>query len=269
MIIRPPSMRDRLLLPEHAFICGRHRNNEAGRRPLEFLLNPYRFGGAAPTDPDYSSVSLLLHCDGTNGSTSFPDNGPASRTVTAVGAAAVQTAQSKFGGASLGTFISGSAGHLTVADNAAFEFGSGDFTIETWAYLTTTSAAIISTKSANTTLYPFQLWINGSAKLAFRGYNFAGSALLYDLAGTTTLTTGTWHFVQARRNGTTFDLYLNGSLEASTTASGALYVNTGVTTVGDYASGSVSSVRGYLDDFRITKGVVRSTSVPGSAFPNS
>ena len=61
MIIRPPSLRDRMVLPEDPFMSGRHRS-AAGRRPLEFLLNPYRFGGSTPTafDPLKKGPAITL-----------------------------------------------------------------------------------------------------------------------------------------------------------------------------------------------------------------
>jgi len=41
-----------------------------------------------PLDQDYRNVSLLLHGDGTNGSTTIVDSSPSPKTVTAVGNAA-------------------------------------------------------------------------------------------------------------------------------------------------------------------------------------
>ena len=222
-----------------------------------------------PTDPDYASVSLLLHGDGANGSTTFIDNGPAARTITASGSAQISTAQSKFGGASMAFYTGSVAGHVTTLSHAMFDFGSGDFTIEFWMYLTATNAAIICQKANGTGTYPFQVWINASAKLAFRGYNSGGGALLFDFAGATTLTTGAWHFCQARRSGTTFTVTLNGAVDGTQVVAGALLSNADLVTVGDYATGAAGPVRGFLDDVRITKGVVRAVTVPTAAFPNS
>ena len=64
-------------------------------------INPYRFAAAGPPDPDFANVSLLLHGDGTNGSTTIVDSSSSSKTVTAVGDAQISTAQSKFGGSSI------------------------------------------------------------------------------------------------------------------------------------------------------------------------
>jgi hypothetical protein len=59
-------------------------------------------GQPVPVDlQGFGSVSLLLHGNGTNGSTTITDNSPSPKTVTAVGNAQISTAQSKFGGASM------------------------------------------------------------------------------------------------------------------------------------------------------------------------
>ena len=52
-------------------------------------------------DPDFDKVSLLLHCDGADGSTTFNDSSPAAKAVAASGNAKVSAAKSKWGGASL------------------------------------------------------------------------------------------------------------------------------------------------------------------------
>lgn len=241
-------------------------------RQRGFLLNPFRFGGGGGgSDPDYASVSLLLHGDGANGGRTFIDSGPSARVVTAAGSAQTSTAQVKFGSAAMAFYTGGVAGSVFTANNAAFDFGSGNFTIEFWLYLTAnTTPAIICQKAAATGIYPFQVWINSSGKLGFRGFNSAGSGLLFDVTGGTTLSTGAWMFCQARRSGTNFDVTLNGTVDGSVTGiSGALLSNADPVHIGDYGGGSSFPVRGFIDDYRITKGVVRSATPPTSAFPNS
>ena len=85
---------------------------------------------APPTDPDFSSVSLLLHGDGTDGSTTFTDSSSNNFTVTANGNAQIDTAVKKYGTGSME--FDGTGDSLTIADNAAFAFGTGDFTVEAW-----------------------------------------------------------------------------------------------------------------------------------------
>lgn len=60
-------------------------------------------------DPSYNNVSLLLHGDGSNNSTTFTDNSPRPKTPTIVGQVVVSTSKSRFGGASI-HFIGNPAG---------------------------------------------------------------------------------------------------------------------------------------------------------------
>ena len=74
---------------------------------MSSFLNPYRFAAAAGGDPDWANVVLLLHLDGTDGSTTITD--VKGNTCTTINTAAISTAQSKFGGASL--LLDGLADH--------------------------------------------------------------------------------------------------------------------------------------------------------------
>jgi len=59
------------------------------------------FTGTKSDDPNYSSVSLLLNGNGTNGSTTFTDSSVNNHTITRNGNAQISTTQSKFGGSSM------------------------------------------------------------------------------------------------------------------------------------------------------------------------
>jgi len=65
---------------------------------LPFAAMKYRKGGAAGGDPEWANVLSLVHFNGADASTSFPDEKP--NTWTANGNVQVDTAQSVFGGAS-------------------------------------------------------------------------------------------------------------------------------------------------------------------------
>jgi hypothetical protein len=86
----------------------------------------------AAADGNDAFTKILLHMDGTNGSTTFTDTnaGGSAHTWTANGNAQISTAQSKFGGAS-GLF-DGTGDYITTPDHADYTLGSGDFTIDLW-----------------------------------------------------------------------------------------------------------------------------------------
>ena len=74
-------------------------------------------------DSSYASVSLLLHGDGADGSTTFTDNSPTPKTMTVVGNAKISTAQSKFGGAAM--YFAASTDHVYAGSSTGFELGFG------------------------------------------------------------------------------------------------------------------------------------------------
>ena len=93
------------------------------------------FGGArslAPaveTDPYWANVSLLLHFEGTDASTTFTDSSSHTRTFTVSGEAQIDTAHYVFGTAS-GLF-DGTGDYITDDTGADSDFAfPGDFTIE-------------------------------------------------------------------------------------------------------------------------------------------
>ena len=86
--------------------------------------------GTTTGDVYYPQTSLLMHFNGTNGSTTMTDNSKNNTTVTSVNGTAISTAQSKFGGSSV--LFDGTNDLLTIPNNSLFDLSSGDFTIEFW-----------------------------------------------------------------------------------------------------------------------------------------
>ena len=221
-------------------------------------------------DPHYPSVSLLLHLDGANGSTAFPDSSPSPKTITAVGGAAISTAQGKFNGASL--YVSGGA-LLSVSDSAEFDTSSGNFTIELCVLPASLSAnAIVFNKQNGTAAgYPFQAYLSTAGGVVFRSYNESVQELFTVATAGGLVAVGAWTHLAFVRAGNVFAVYVNGSNAGSASYSGFLPVNTWPMTIGAYSNG-VAPFNGYIDEFRFTKGVARYTSAftpSTSAFPNS
>ena len=80
------------------------------------------------SDKHFASVKLLLGFAGSDGSTTFIDNGATGHTVTANGNAQIDMAQFKFG-ASSGLF-DGNGDFLSAPDHADWVLGNLPFTIE-------------------------------------------------------------------------------------------------------------------------------------------
>ena len=227
------------------------------------ILTPYNFTSApaGPTDPNFSSVSLLLHGDGANNGTTFVDSSSANRVVTRVGNSITSTAQYKYGTASIA--MDGSGDALTVPASTAFSYGSGDFTIEMWLYLNT--------------LAGFQYLFDSGLSATFVRIQDSGYFLMYFEGASfgaipVTLALNAWKHVAVTRSGTSVKLFYDGNAVFSGTSSATAGNSTNSLTIGNYGGLGNFGVNGYIDEFRITKGVARYTAnytPPSAAFPNS
>jgi hypothetical protein len=189
-----------------------------------------------------------------------------------VGNAMVSTSVKKYGTGSLA--FDGTGDWLSVPDSQNFNFGSGNFTIEFWIYLNSVSGTIgILGKRTNEANYaPFIMIVTSSALKVYMSIN--GSLWAVNGLSTSTLSTSTWYNIAVTRSGSTVYMFLNGTSVGSTgTLSGALMTNTSPLYIGaDSGSPSGSStLNGYIDDLRVTKGYARYTAnftPPTSQFPD-
>ena len=213
-------------------------------------------------DPSFSSVQLLLHLDGTNGSTTFGDSSSNTQTVTPFGNAQISTAQSQFGGAS--ALFDGSGDYLVVTEVAGLEPGSGDLTWEMWIR-TTNSTQYATLLSRTPASFAFGMWSlmmnhNSSAAgdLALYVANFSAGAPLLLTTGVN-VRDGSWHHVAVVRNGSAWTLYVDGTSRATNTWSGTIADITGSIYIGRDQF-YIRDYTGHIDELRITHGVARYNS---------
>lgn len=210
-----------------------------------------------PVDPVFNNISLLLHGNGTNGSTTITDSSPTPKTVTAVGNAQISTAQSKFGGSSIA--LDGTGDRLTIPSISIAT--AEDFALETFLYKTARDDSGYSNIFAS----------SGGAQI---GYDFTtnGSIFMYIAGGFAVSATGTavptnsWSHVAYTRQGSTYRVFVDGVLQGTGTGTSAFSIDT----LGSSNGGS-QDVNGYIDELRITKGVARYTSnftPPTAPFPD-
>jgi len=212
--------------------------------------------------PYYASVSLLLHCDGANGSTTFTDNSPSPITLTAAGNAAISTAQSKWGGAS--AVFDGTGDKVTTPYSSAFALESGDFTVEAWVYRSSTGS--IHTILGNRPPSAVNGWGFRITAANVLNFYFTGGSVM---SGIATISASAWHHVSVARSGNTVRLFVDGNLDNSATFSNGSASSTELI-IGLAADGT-EGLSGYIDDMRITKGIARYTGAftpPAEAFPN-
>jgi hypothetical protein len=246
-------------------------NSAVGIWPLH-LQYYYKRNGMWPFagDQSFSDVSILMHMNGTNASTTFTDSSGNAFTATAYGNAQISTAESKFGNAS-GKF-DGSGDYVQITSATALELGGNDFTIELFYYHDGGNqqfAGLVGKGPAGST--PSDAWT----------LEFGGSGLIFVpwAASTQTVTCAepsqdVWHHVAVTRSGSTLRLFVDGVQESSTTVSFTIATNNSGPLViggGAYAP-TTRSFSGYIDELRITKGVARYTAnftAPTAPFADS
>ena len=165
--------------------------------------------------------------------------------------AKISTTQSKYGTSSIA--FDGTGDYFTAPSNAAFTFGTGDFTIEGWFYVNSFGANgfIPFDNRASASAIPFNIGVNSS-----------GNPYLYDgtvVAGSSGITLNTWGHIAWVRTSGVLKMFVNGV----SVYSAAYTVNlTGTNcTIGGGVGGLAGYfLNGYIDDFRITKGYARYTS---------
>ena len=232
-------------------------------------INPYTFA-AASGDPNFADVSLMLHLDGTNGSTTFTDTSSSPKTLTPVGSAQISTAEAKFSQSLLLNDANTYTNYLTTPNNAGFQMSTGDFTLEAWIYLISKPRNIAG------------ILCSGSASFGDNGGYFvvdSSNRIQLGLPGFAvfggTISTGQWYHVAGTRSGTTTRIFIDGTLTNTGTSDSNSYNfskdNLLIGRNGWDGSGS-QAFHGYIDEVRITKGVARYTATftpPAAAFPDA
>lgn len=222
-------------------------------KPWRGLLLPPALGIIPATRRRATAVNtlILLHLQGTSGSTSFPD--VAGGTVwTANGSAAISTAQGKFGGSSLSVTGSGSS-YISTPNTNLYTF-SGDFTVECWMYPSGTQGAN-ATVTQGASSGAFQIGYDGSTQ-----FGSASALVAWDVQSTTLPTVNAWNHVAISRSGSTLRAFIGGTLTASATRTGGYSGGTGsAERIGQNNTGTAFPFAGYVQEYRVSN-IARYTS---------
>jgi len=178
-----------------------------------------------------------------------------------VGNAQISTTQSKFGGSSM--YFDGTGDYLTTPNKNLLNFGNGDFTIEGWFYKTGSQAmrpfGTFDASGTNASA-SVGMFINATSGLP-QAWITVGSTFYYAIASTQAIPTNSWvHYAVVRYGGTLIQ-FVNG-VQDGTVSVTTLSANNGSTnfSIGQDGLYVNANYQGYIDDFRITKGIARYTS---------
>lgn len=154
-------------------------------------------------------------------------------------------------------YFDGTGDYLSVVDNVALQFGSGNFTINCWIYRSAIGAVhtIASKGAATPTGWVFQ--VNASNQLVWTDTSTSITTT------TTTIPANTWTYVSVVRSGTGTNqtvLYINGASSATGT-SATNFNQTSSLNIGADRS-NANTFNGYIAGIEYVKGTALSISVP-------
>jgi hypothetical protein len=151
--------------------------------------------------------------------------------------------------------FNGTNQYISIPDSADWNFGSGDFTIDFWAYTldNQTNKYILSLGNRSSCSVEFSIF-SGSARPAIFIANTA-----YNINTSPSFTINQWNHVAIVRYGNTITYYYNGVSVGSLSFTGTINSSGFISRIGDYIAGGYN-YSGYLDEFRISKGIARWTA---------
>jgi hypothetical protein len=201
----------------------------------------------------FANNVLLIHADGTNNQNNhaFLDSSNNNFTITRNGNA-TQGTFSPFSQTGWSIYSDGTGDGVTAAANSAFAFGTGDFTVEFWAFIPTwTSDAQLIGCHVTTVGYDWLI-----QQFSTGQFRWLDSSLI--LQSGSVPTTNQWNHYAVTRSGTTLRIFLNGTQVASGTSNANIGTTRGLGILCD-ANGATSQV-GYASNVRIVKGTALYTS---------
>jgi hypothetical protein len=208
--------------------------------------------------------------DGTDEAQVFVDencSGSGVKTWTANGNINTEVSTLKFGTAS--AELDGNGDYISInyaASGDGLAFGSGAFTIDFWwnpSSVTTTQAFWAVFDGAN---YLLRFRFDSTGKLTILCFNTSGTEIArYTTTNSLGLSNGAWVHIAFVRSGSTFYMFKNGTSLPVTVTTNLGSGSFGEPNVGKYigytGDGSApQNVSGYLDEFRVSKGIARWTS---------
>lgn len=214
--------------------------------------------------PD-SYTKLLIHSNTTDGSTSIIDSSLSNHIITAYGNAQHKITQFKFGSTSI--FFGGvTTDYLGAPSSTDFNFGSDPFTIDCWVYLNSIASdgfLFYHWTDQTTNSEDFVYWyIRSNDTLRFQYFIAGGPGGSATVDSSGTVPTGEWVHLAVVRSGGTLTHYINGvasgsgSMGAIPNQSVGFRIGT-YRPVADGNGGPYGLIDGYIDEYRISKGIAR------------
>lgn len=192
-----------------------------------------------------SAPVLLLHCNGSDASTTFIDDSPSSHTVTANGDAQLDTAEKKFGTAS--ALFDGTNDYLTIPDSSDWDI-STNWTLDLWIkhdLYDANEAYVVHWEDADN-FWSLTQFIPGG--IYFEITSGGGSILSF--GGNYTISDTDWHHVAVCKVGNEYGIYVDGD-QKSYVSDASMDTFAGSLYIAERGDG-LYDFDGFMDEIRIT-----------------
>jgi hypothetical protein len=212
-----------------------------------------------------TSVTLLLHMNEVNNSTTFSDNSYSPKTATVSGNAKISTNTSKFGSSS--AYFDGNGDFISYASSADFNLTGGTYTIEGWVNPSSLASQMgVICKHGFGVGADWMFYITNSTTVTFyvNGVSYNRTV--------STISTGSWYHFAIVSSVNVISIYWNGTLAGSTISSSTGNSTASLGIGADRPNSPQLYFNGYIDEMRITKGTARYGSnftPPTAAFANA
>ena len=221
---------------------------------IRFEKGTSRTSNFTPPTAPLSSTGTELHIKGTDASIVDKSQGANLELVNTTGS----TTRVKFANTkSIYTGGNSSAKIRLDASNKLYDlsYGEGDFTVEGWFYATdNTNNPKLYIDISSASVYWQLYYISGSG-ITLRANNTG----IYSIETGNSFTENTWHYIALCRSGSNYKVFHNGTEIINVTSTHQIGSNS-TKTIGGTDISTGNNLRGYIQDFRITKGLARYTS---------
>ena len=233
------------------------------------MLLPHSVIGSQTNDPYFKNVSLLLSArDGI-----IKDYSKNNHAISVVGNTAISSTQAKWGNKSI--YFDGNGDYLSIAYNSSqFDWWTNNYTIEAFIFASSYSSwsdvgspslpnLVGNISLVNRNNY-YSFGISGN-KVIFYYFNGLENRVI----STSSVNLNQWNHIAMTKSSNGITLFVNGLSQGNVAISGTPLSSSSYNMIiGSYNN---TSLNGFTDSLRITKGVARYTSnftVPTQPFPN-
>ena len=202
------------------------------------------------------NTKLIAHFDGNDGAKEIIDDGITSHVFTQVGTATLDTSVKKFKSSSL--FLDGNSDIITTPGTADLNLQASDFTLEAQINFSSLPTAgnqyiIIQNREDGGANDAWRLSVNNSAgtyQVTFLDSSAIGVTFSVNIGFVPS--TSTWYHLALVRNGSTFEVFLDG-VSLGTNSSASSLTNLGASTfnIGGF-NATVANFHGYIDELRVS-----------------